>query len=178
MTASERTNPASLSLSVIESVKTANRHGDKTPPCLTLWIPVNYTHTHTQSHTHTHNHFMAAWILSETTHVSRYQKNHSPTYTYRGHQSSLICFIHLLWSMTFSPFNPRTWQSFFPQSLSTFSLVYLLAWHLPLHIPCISSPNHCQKKLCGIFLCISKHSVQSTVNHLIKSLGNIQGTQL
>ena len=32
---------------------------------------------------------------------------------------------------------------FFPQSLSKFSLVYLLVWHPPLHTPYISSPNHC-----------------------------------
>jgi len=31
----------------------------------------------------------------------------------------------------------------FPQSLSKFSLFYLLAWHPPLHTPYISSPNHC-----------------------------------
>jgi len=41
-----------------------------------------------------------------------------------------------------SLFNPHAWQSF-PQSLSKFSLVYLLAWHPPLHTPYISSPNHC-----------------------------------
>jgi len=36
-------------------------------------------------------------------------------------------------------------DSLFPQSLSKFSLVYLLAWHPPLHIPYryIPSPNHC-----------------------------------
>ena len=34
-------------------------------------------------------------------------------------------------------------DSLFPQSVSKFSLVYLLAWHLPLHTPCISLPNHC-----------------------------------
>jgi len=34
-------------------------------------------------------------------------------------------------------------DSLFPQSLSKFSLVYLLAWHPQLHTPCISSPNHC-----------------------------------
>ena len=34
-------------------------------------------------------------------------------------------------------------DSLFPQSLSKFSLVYLLAWHPPLHTPYISSPNHC-----------------------------------
>jgi len=43
------------------------------------------------THAHTHNHFMALWILSGTTRVSRYQKKHSPTHTYHGHQSSLIC---------------------------------------------------------------------------------------
>jgi len=31
-------------------------------------------------------------------------------------------------------------DSLFAQSLSKFSLVYLLAWHLPLHTPYISSP--------------------------------------
>jgi len=31
--------------------------------------------------THTHNRFMALWILSGTTWVSRYQKKHSPTHT-------------------------------------------------------------------------------------------------
>jgi len=34
-------------------------------------------------------------------------------------------------------------DSLFPQSLSKFSLVYLLAWHPPLRTPYISSPNHC-----------------------------------
>jgi len=38
--------------------------------------------------THTHNRFTALWILSRTTQVSRYQKKHSPTRTYRGHQIS------------------------------------------------------------------------------------------
>jgi len=33
--------------------------------------------------------------------------------------------------------------SLFPQSVSKFSLVYLLAWYPPLHTPYISSPNHC-----------------------------------
>ena len=32
---------------------------------------------------------------------------------------------------------------FFPQSLSKFSLDYLLAWHPPFHTPYNSSPNHC-----------------------------------
>jgi len=34
-------------------------------------------------------------------------KETSLTHTYRDHQSSLICFLHLLQSMAFSPFNLR-----------------------------------------------------------------------
>jgi len=62
-------------------------------------------------------------------------------HTYCGHQSSLICFIYLLRSMASSLFNPHAWQSFSTISLQFF-LVYLLAWHPPLHTPYISSPNH------------------------------------
>jgi len=62
---------------------------------------------------HTHNCFMAVWVLCGTTRVSRYQKKHSPTYTYHGHQSSLVCFIHLLRSMASSLFSPHAWQVFF-----------------------------------------------------------------
>jgi len=51
-----------------------------------------------------------------------------------------ICFLHLLWSMASSVFNPR---ALFPQSLSKFSLVYLLACYPPLYTPYISSANHC-----------------------------------
>jgi len=43
-----------------------------------------------------YNHFTALWILFGTTRVSWYQKKHSPTHTYRGHQSSVICFLHLI----------------------------------------------------------------------------------
>jgi len=39
--------------------------------------------------------------------VSRYQKNHSPSHTYRGHQLSHISFIHLIWSMASALFNLR-----------------------------------------------------------------------
>jgi len=52
-----------------------------------------------------YNHFTAVWTLSGTTWVSRYQKKHLPTHTYCGCQSSLICFLHLLWSMASSLFN-------------------------------------------------------------------------
>jgi len=82
---------------------------------------------------HTHTHRLRLWVLSGTTRVSWYQKKHSPTHTYRGHQSSLICFLHLIRSMASSLFNPCAWQFF--HNLHKFSLVYLLAWHPPLHTP-------------------------------------------
>jgi len=47
-------------------------------------------------HARTHNCFTALRTLSRTTRVSWYQKKHSPSHTYHGHQSSLICFINLL----------------------------------------------------------------------------------
>ena len=64
------------------------------------------------------NHFTAFWTLSGTTRVSRYQKKHSPTHTYRGHQLSLICFLHLLRSMASSRIitnasaTDTTWSSY------------------------------------------------------------------
>jgi len=82
---------------------------------------------------------MALWTLSRTTQVSRYQKKHSPTRTYCDHQSSIFCFLHP-WHPPCSIYVPG---SLFPQSLSKFSLVYLLAWHPQLHIPYTSSPSHC-----------------------------------
>jgi len=64
--------------------------------------------------------FMAVWILSRTIWVSRYQKKHSPTHTFCGHQSSLICFFHLLPSVLFSLFNLRDWQSLCTISVQVF----------------------------------------------------------
>jgi len=68
--------------------------------------PLTTVHAHacTHTHTHTHNHFTALWILSGTARVSWYQKKHSPTHSYCGHQSSLICFLHLPQSMASSLF--------------------------------------------------------------------------
>ena len=92
--------------------------------------------------THTHNRFTALWNLSATTRVSRYQKKHSPTHTHCGHQSSLSAF-----SIYYDPWHPpysiHVLYNLFAQSLSKFSLVYLLTWYPPLHTPYISSPNHC-----------------------------------
>jgi len=72
------------------------------------------------NHTRIHNCFMTLWILSGTTRVSRYQKKHSPSHNYRGHQSSLICFIHLMLSMASSLFNLRACQSFSTISVQVF----------------------------------------------------------
>jgi len=88
------------------------------------------TYANTQNaYTHMHNCFLALWIVSGTPGWTGTRRN-----TYCGRQSSLIC----LWSMVTSLFNLHAWQS-----LSKFSLVYLLAWHPALHTPYISSPNHC-----------------------------------
>jgi len=43
-----------------------------------------------------YNILTALWTLSGTTRVIWYQKKHSPTHTYRGHQSFIIFFLHLL----------------------------------------------------------------------------------
>jgi len=116
---------------------------------------------HQNTHTHTHNRFTALWILSGTTLVSRYQKKHSHTHTHRGHQSSLSAF-----SIYYDPWHPtyliHMLYSLFPQSLSKFSLVYLLVCNHPLHTPTLSSfrntcPYHFNQfpvvlRLCHLFL--------------------------
>jgi len=71
-------------------------------------LSLSHTHARMHMHTHTHFRFTAVWILSKTIRVSRYQKKHSPTHTYRGHHSSLICFIHPLRSMASSLCNFST----------------------------------------------------------------------
>jgi len=133
--------------SFVEQLELLTKYNDHTPHkssgnILAPWSIFSLLWTYASSHTHAHNCFTVFWILSVMTRVSRYQKKHSLTHTYRDHQSSLICFLHLLRSMASSLFNLHACQ-FFPQSLSKFSLVYLLAWHLPLHTPYISSPNRC-----------------------------------
>jgi len=91
--------------------------------------------------THTHTMVLQLSGLSRTTQLSQYQKKHSPTLTYCGHQSFLICFIHLLWYMASSLFNLHAWQSFSTISLQVF-------FGLPLGLApstshSISSPKHC-----------------------------------
>jgi len=75
---------------------------------------------------------MAVWILSGKPQVSQYQKKHSPTHTFCGHQSFLIYFPDLLWSMASSLFSLRAWQSFSIISPSFLWPSYFFACHPPL----------------------------------------------
>ena len=74
--------------------------------------------------------------LSGTARVSRYQKKHSPTH-HPDHHLIFISFFHLARSIASSLLKLSAWQSFCT------SLVYLLVWSPPPHIPYISSPNQC-----------------------------------
>ena len=90
--------------------------------------------------------------LSGITRVSRYKKTYSPTHTYHGHKSSLICFLifYYPWHPPCSIYMP---DSLSRQSFSKFSLVYLSAWHPPLHTPYISSLSHCLLFARNLFCC-------------------------
>jgi len=83
----------------------------------------------------THNHFTALMTLSGTSRMSWYQKKHSPTHNYRGHQSFLICYLlHGIFPIQFTCLTV-----FFRWSLHKFSL-YLLAWQLTSFT---TYSNHC-----------------------------------
>ena len=91
-------------------------------------------------------------VLSGTTRVSRYPKKHSATHNYHGHESFLICFFHLIWSIAPSLFNPHSWQSFhnlspsFPWSISwpgTLHFILHTFLHQSLSSFCNTCPYHC-----------------------------------
>jgi len=112
-------------------------------------------HKNIFKHIHTEL-FYGSWILSWTTRVSWYQKKHSPTFTYRGHQSYLICFIHLLRSMASSLFNPRTWQSFSTISLQVFfglplGLAPSTSYSIHFFIQSLSSFHNTCQYYCNLF---------------------------
>jgi len=86
------------------------------------------THTHTQP-------FYISLDFSGTTWVSQYQNKHSPTHTYHGHQSSLICFLHLLrsWHPLCSIYMPDSlFHNLSPSFL--WSTSWLDTLHFILHI--------------------------------------------
>ena len=78
-----------------------------------------------------------------TIRASQYQKKHSlcqlTSSLVISHLLSASSICYDVWHPTCSIY---VLDSLFPQSLSKLSLVYLLAWHPPLHTPYISSPNH------------------------------------
>ena len=86
-----------------------------------------------------YNRFTDHWILSGWAGTRR---NIHPL-------TSVMVVNHLLsaFSIYYNPWHPPCSiyvpDSLFAQSVSKFSLVYLLAWHPPLHTPNISSPNLC-----------------------------------
>ena len=103
-------------------INTSNLHNPNILPKLEigqLQTPTNCQSClhHLHIYIHTHNHFTALCILSRPTWVSWYQNKHSPTHTYHGHQSSLICFL-----IYYDPWHPPCSiyvpDSLFPQSLS------------------------------------------------------------
>jgi len=109
--------------------------------------------------------------LSGTTWVSRFQKKHSPIHTYPDHQSSFICFLHLLRSMASFLFNLRAWQSFriisvqvffgLPFGLHTFLHQSMLSF-------CTTCPYHCNQ-----FCCSTKSILPNPSLSLNSSLGTL-----
>jgi len=110
--------------------------------CHFLWQCKNIQHV---TLTHTYNHFTAVGSLdfvwdSPGEPVPEETLTHSQSHPL---WSSVICYLS---SIYYDPWHPPCSiyipHSLFPQSLSKFSLVYLLAWYPQLHTPFISSPNH------------------------------------
>ena len=114
---------------------------------------------------------MAVLILSTTTRVSRYQKKHSHTHTHT--HTPIVVINHPLSasSVYYDPWHPPCSvyvpHSLFPQYLSNFSLVYLLAWHPPLHTVYISSPNHCLLFAAHVLTIATCFAVVPRLYHLI-----------
>jgi len=110
----------------------------------TQWSKNTRRHARTHARTHTHTQpFYGSMDFVWNNPESRYQKKHSPTHTYCGqlvinHPLSASSIYYDPWHPPCSIHAP---DNLFPQSLSKFSLVYLLAWHPPLHTPYICSLN-------------------------------------
>jgi len=104
--------------------------------------------------------------LSGTTRLSWYQKNIHPLT-----HIMVISYPLSASSICYNPWHPPSsiymHDSVFPQSLSKFCLVYLFAWHPPLHTPYISSPNHCLLFAAHAHTIASCFAVVPIVCHLI-----------
>ena len=98
-----------------------------------------------------------------------YQKKHLPTHTHHGHQSFLICFLHLLGSITSSLFNLRACQSFSTISLQVFfglplglapSTSYSIYFFIQsLSSFCSTCPHHCNLFHCSTEIMSSNPSL-------------------
>ena len=107
------------------------------------------------------------WILSGTTGVSLCQKKHIPTHTYRGHQSSLISFLHLLRFMSSSLFNLHAWQSVSTISVPSFlrstswpgTLHFILHTFQSLSSFCSTCPYHRNLLCCSTEIMLSNPSL-------------------
>jgi len=101
-------------------------------PCWRCFTEAQKTHTHTQP-------FYGSLDFVRDN-LGEPVPEETFTHSHPSWSSNIpICFPHLLRCMASSLFNPCTLQSF--STISKFSVVYLLAWHPPLHTPYISSPS-------------------------------------
>jgi len=93
------------------------------------------------THTHTTVFWLSGFCLGQYGWAGTRRNIHPLTPTVViSHPLSAYSIYYDPWHPLCSIYMP---DSLFPQSLSKFSLVYLLAWHPKLHTPYISSTNHC-----------------------------------
>jgi len=94
------------------------------------WVKLQ-THTHARARARIHTQpFYGSLDFVQDIPESRYPKKTFTTHNYFGHQSSLMCFLHLLRSMASSLFNLCAWQSF--HNLSS-SFLWCTSWPGTLH---------------------------------------------
>jgi len=89
--------------------------------------------------------------LSGTTRVGRYQKKRSPTHTHPDHQTSLINFLRLLWSIASSLLNLRARQSFSTTSLQ-------LLFDHPLSLERSTSHSIISSQSCHLLFAADAHT--------------------
>ena len=112
------------------------------------------TFRHTHTHAHMHKHTQPFYSSLDFVHDNPSEPVPEATFTYY--------YSHISWSSIvpnlLHPFNtihgilPVQFMrlTVFSHNLSRkFSLVYLLAWHHPLHTPYVNSPNHWVTSLSG-----------------------------
>jgi len=104
-----------------------------------------HTHARTHAHKHAHTHTIIlrlSGLCLGLPGLAGTRKNIHPLTPIMviNHPLSASSVYYDPWHPLYSVNMP---DSLFPQSLSKFSLVYLLTWHPPLHTQYISSPNHC-----------------------------------